>query len=462
MTTMAAAVTRGMLRLREHDADLYGTIEREHTRQCRSLNLVASCSVVDPSVLACLASTSVNVTAEGYPGRRYHAGCDVIDEIEALAARRACSLFGAKYANVQPHSASTANYTVLAALLRPGDTLLGMQLDSGGHLTHGSPAALSGSYYNAIGYGLAPSGLIDFDQVAELARKHRPRLIICGATAHSRAIDFARFRVIADEVGAILLADVSHTAGLIAASLHPSPVDHAHVITACTHKQLFGPRGGMILSGRDADTLVPGSERTFRQTLQRAVFPFTQGAPAINVIAAKARALAIAGSPEFRERMCRVRTTAAAIADELQRLGLTVVGGGTENHIVLVDLGQQMSGLVAERALEECGIIVNKNRVPGDVRPALVTSGLRLGTNSIAHRQMPDDAARQCGRLLASVLAHVTVHDDRSYLLPASVRDEARAQADLMTARYPLPGYEFQTPGHAHGVPEAPVPAAVH
>ncbi len=441
MTTVTDTVHHGMDLLREGDAALFDAMEREQQRQAGTLSMVASCSTVHPSILAAQASAAVNVTAEGYPGRRYHAGCEVIDDIEALAVERALELFGARYANVQPHAASTANYSVLAALLEPGDTLLGMDLDSGGHLTHGSPAALSGSYWNAIGYGLTSEAEIDYDQARELALEHRPRVIICGATAYPRAVDFARFRGIADEVGAVLMADVSHTAGLIVSGLHPDPVDHAHVTTTCTHKQLAGPRGGIILSGRDADELLPGRDRTVRQLMQRAVFPFTQGAPALNVIAAKARTLALAARPEFRATARRIRALADVIADEFSSAGLHVVSGGSENHIVLVDLGASMSGLVAELALEECRIVVNKNRVPGDTRAALVTSGLRIGTNSAAQRGTSQDDARRIARLIVRTLQDVEVLDDRTYRLPTRARDRTRAAVAEIAARYPLAGY---------------------
>nr|BFE70688.1 hypothetical protein GCM10020092_039890 [Actinoplanes digitatis] len=276
----------------------------------------------------------------GLPGRRYHAGCEVIDGIEQLAIDRAKAAFGARYANVQPHSATTANYAVLSSLLEPGDTLLGMELESGGHLTHGSPAAYAGRYFTAIGYGLDDAGLIDYDEVAALAREHRPKMIVCGATAYPRLIDFARFRRIADSVGAYLLADISHTAGLVITGKHPSPIDHAHLTTTCTHKQLYGPRGGLILSGRDADSPAPRGKGTLAQFVQRTIFPYFQGAPVLNAIAAKARALDIAAGPEFDDTVGRIVATARSMADTLAELGHDVVSGGTDNHIVLVDLSR--------------------------------------------------------------------------------------------------------------------------
>jgi glycine hydroxymethyltransferase len=254
---MATLLADGLAKSAADDAELHDAMLTEQRRQAGTLSLVASCSVVDSSVLASQASVAVNVTAEGYPGRRYHAGCDAVDQIEQLAINRAEAAFGARYADVQPHSATTANYAVLPALLQRDDTLLGMDLDSGGHLTHGSPAAYAGQYFRSIGYGLTDDGLIDYEQVAALADQHRPKVIICGATAYSRTIDFARFRRIADQVGAYLMADISHTAGLVVTGLHPNPIDHAHITTCCTHKQLYGPRGGLIMSGKEADSPAP-------------------------------------------------------------------------------------------------------------------------------------------------------------------------------------------------------------
>lgn len=440
-STVPDTLAIGMRDLEIADPDLFAFLNHEEQRQQNVLGLIASCSIVPPSVLACLASASVNVTAEGYPGGRYHAGCDGVDDIEALAIERALSLFGARYVNVQPHSASTANYAVLTALLNPGDTILGMELNSGGHLTHGSKAALSGNYYRAVGYGLNARGEIDLDQVRDLARKHRPKLLITGATAYSRHIDFAAFREIADDVGAIMLADISHTAGLVVAGLHGSPINHAHITTTCTHKQLQGPRGGLILSGRDADEVLPHGNRTVRQAMQRAVFPLNQGAPAMNVIAAKARTLAIAESPEFRTTMERVVATAQVLAKRFMRRGHQVVSGGTDNHIVLLDLSARMSGVIAEQALSECRIVVNKNHVPNDPRPAKVTSGLRLGTNGIASRGMTDQDAELCADLVSDVLARVVVHDDRRYELPDATRVQVREVVDKLTTHYPLPDY---------------------
>jgi glycine hydroxymethyltransferase len=438
MSTLPAVVDEGFGHL-GGDTDLWQAIEHEHRRQAERLVLVASSSVAHPSVLAALTATAVNVTAEGYPGRRYHAGCSGVDRIEDLAVRRACSVFGARYANVQPHSATTANQTVMSSLLRPGDTVLGMGLDYGGHLTHGSKASFSGQYFHAVGYGLAADGLIDYDQVTRLAHEHRPRLIICGATAYSRTIDFARFRAIADEVGAYLLADISHTAGLVAAGLHPSPIDHAHVTTTCTHKQLFGPRGGLILMGRDADGPAPGGKRTLREHFQRAVFPFVQGAPVMNTIAAKAAALGRAATPEFVGVMNGIVRNAAALADSFDLLGYPVVSGGTDNHIVLLDLTRYgLTGLATEEALEDGHVIVNKNRVPGDTKPALVTSGIRLGTNTVAYRGMGPREMAECASLFDEVVVALRRTGGE---LPAAVRDRSQRRVSRLCEAFPLPDY---------------------
>lgn len=416
--------TRGLESLSEQDPELFEALAREQDRQLSRLMMVASASVVDPSVLACQASAAVNVTAEGYPGRRYHAGCAEIDVIESLAIARAQAAFGARYANVQPHSATTANQIVMFSLLEPGDTLLGMALESGGHLTHGSPASYSGSCFRALGYGLDSDGYIDLTQVRDLARRERPRLIICGATAYSRSIDFASFRAIADEIGAHLLADISHVAGLVVAGLHPSPIDHAHVTTTCTHKQLFGPRGGLILAGRDHDRPL-ASGKTLADCFQRAVFPFFQGAPVLNAIAAKARALAIAMTPDFHAMARRIVDDAAALAGALMNLGYRVVSGGTDNHIVLLDLTElDITGLAAERALEECHIVVNKNRIPGDRRSPFVTSGIRIGTNALARWGLTPGDMSRCAGLVHKVLADIRGGAELSDSTRAQVRGE--------------------------------------
>ena len=439
VTSILAA---GAARLSADDPELYRMLASEQDRQATTLALVASCAVTDPSILFCQASAAGNVTAEGYPGQRYHAGCTVIDEIERLAIARARHAFGAKYANVQPHSATTANYAVLSALLRPGDTLLGMSLDSGGHLTHGSPAGFAGRYFRTVSYGTTSAGLIDFGQVERLAAEHRTRVIVCGSTAYPRVIDFARFREIADSAAAYLVADVSHTAGLIAAGLHPSPVDHAHITTTCTHKQLFGPRGGLIMSGRDFRSAAPRGAGTLADFLQRAVFPFFQGAPAPGMLAAKAAALAAVPTAPFRDVAQRIVSMARTLARRLAELGYPVVSGGTDTHMVVVDLRRKgITGLVAERALEECGIVVNKNRVPGEPRSARVTSGIRIGTNAAAQRGMGTAQAVDCAGLIDTVLSAVRPLGDGGYQLAPSHRAAVRTRVADLTAEFPLPGY---------------------
>ncbi|MDI6103010.1 serine hydroxymethyltransferase [Actinoplanes sp. NEAU-A12] len=430
----------GVARLRKQDPELHRLLAREQNRQHETLAMIASASAADASVLACEGTTTNNVTTEGYPGRRYHAGCAVVDEIERMAIERAKAAFGARYANVQPHSGSTANQLVMAALLKPGDTILGMELSAGGHLTHGSAANFSGRYFRSVSYGLGADGLIDYAEVSRLARQHRPRMIICGASAYPRRIDFARFRRIADEVGAYLLADISHIAGLVAAGLHPSPIDAAHFTTTSTYKQLYGPRGGLVLMGRDADAPAPDGRRTLSALVQHAVFPYFQGTPRLNGIAAKARALGIVATPEFRTLATRIVRTAGTLAAELASRGWPILTGGTDNHMVLADVGARgLTGAVAERALESCGIIVNRNRIPGDGKPAQVGGGVRFGTNLLALRGMDESAIVECAALVDRVWTSLVVVDDVEFVLDDAVRSEVRAAVADLCRRYPLP-----------------------
>ncbi|HEX6196118.1 MAG TPA: serine hydroxymethyltransferase [Jiangellaceae bacterium] len=439
----AAAVRRGMDDLRSGDPQLYAMLDEEVRRQDESLVMVASSSIAHADVLVSLASPIANVTAEGYPDRRFHAGCMVVDQVEELAIERACGLFGARYANVQPHSASVANHLVMCGLLTPGAPVLGMNLHEGGHLTHGAKASMSGQYFQAHSYGLGPDGTIDYDTVAARARAVRPEMIICGATAYSRIIDFATFRAIADDVGAVLLADISHIAGLVVSGLHPSPIDKAHVTTTCTHKQLFGPRGAVILGGQDIDR--PHARGTLRSRLQRSVFPFFQGAPAVNGIAAKARTFAWCATQEFSELATRIQDNARALADRLASLGYDIVSGGTDNHIVLIDLTRKhVSGLVAEQALESVGIIVNKNFVPGDRRPASATSGLRLGTNTLAARGMGPPEMNVCADMIDRVLTAVDTQDDRTWSLPAAEAVQAHQLVRNLAASFPMGCYNLE------------------
>lgn len=453
---LEATALRGMARLRAGDPVLYELIAREHRRQAQTLTMVAASSIADPAVLACEGTALLNTTTEGYPGARFHAGCGVVDEIERMAIDRARRAFGARYANVQPHSGTSANQIVMFSLLRPGDTVLGLDLDAGGHLSHGSPASVSGIYFNAVAYGVDANGCIDMAEVRRLALEHRPRLIICGASAYPRRIDFAAFREIADEAGAYLLADISHIAGLVAAGEHPSPIDHAHFTTTSTYKQLCGPRGGLVLMGRDHDVPGPGGRGTLSSLVQRATFPFFQGTPGLASIAAKASALARVATPGFREAARRITGGARALADALAARGYTLVSGGTDNHIVLVDLASRgLTGLQAERVLEGCGIIVNKNRVPGDRRGALVTSGVRFGTNGLALRGMGAEEMPACAALVDTVLRAARPVGDRDYEIDPRVVEDVRHGVAVLCARFPLPGY---TAGRAAPFPGFALP----
>jgi len=426
--------------LYEEDPVLSILMEKEYRRQTNVLAMVASSSIADASVLAGEGSLLVNVTAEGYPGKRYHWGCQHIDEIEQLAVERAKRAFHAQYVNVQPHCASSANEIIMCGLLDPGDTILGMGLEWGGHLTHGAKPSISGRYFNAIEYGLDESGLINYEQVLRLAHEHRPKLIICGTTSYPRTVDFQRFRAIADEVGALLLADITHIAGLVAAGLHPSPIDEAHFTTTCTHKQMYGPRGGLILIGRDAETLAPGKKQTLAAMVQSAVFPLFQGAPSPNNMAAKARALARITTPHFRALASRIVADARALAEALTSRGCTVVSGGTDNHIVMVDVSRQgLTGITVQHALEVCNIIVNKNKTPGDKKGPTITSGIRLGTNSLACRELGPDEMKKCAQLVVQVLQSTELLSDTEYYLDQDVVNSVQASVAELCQMFPLP-----------------------
>lgn len=439
---MREMLLAGIDSLQLEDAQLYDLLTREYERQKKVLTLVAASSIVHPSVLACEGATLVNVTAEGYPGARYHAGCEVVDEVERLAIARAKAAFGAKYANVQPRSATAANQIVMCGLLNAGDTILGMDLGSGGHLSHGSPASLSGQYFNAINYGVLPGGEIDYEGAQKLAREHRPRLIVCGTTSYPGIIDFKRFREIADDVGAILLADITHIAGLVAAGLHPSPIDQAHVTTTCTHKQLYGPRGGLILMGRDHDTKIPGRSGTLAQRMQKAVFPLFHGAPNLNEIAAKARGLAIVAQPSFKVRATRIAANAKSLAAGLVERGHTVVGGGTANHLVVVDVTVRgLTGAIAEKALELSGIIVNKNRLANDTKPAAIGSGIRLGTNGVALKEFGAFQMMECADLITETLDAVRPDGNYEFILDECIRKDVKARVEDLCLRFPTPDY---------------------
>lgn len=364
-------------KLEQFDPAVYAACERELRRQQENIELIASENIVSEAVLLAAGTILTNKYAEGYPGRRYYGGCQYVDEVENLARDRACRLFGAEHANVQPHSGANANLAVFFALLKPGDTVLSMSLAHGGHLSHGSPVNISGTYFNIVPYEVDPlTERIDYEQVRALAKEHRPKLILAGASAYPRTIDFAKFREIADEVGAYLLVDMAHIAGLCAAGLHPNPVPYADVVTTTTHKTLRGPRGGMILC-----------REQYAKQIDKAVFPGTQGGPLMHIIAAKAVALGEALTDEFKAYQKRIVGNAAVLAGELTRRGIKLVSGGTDNHLMLIDLrGTAVTGKELEARLDEVRITANKNAVPNDPASPFVTSGLRIGTPAVTSR----------------------------------------------------------------------------
>ena len=363
--------------IRETDPEIADALDLELGRQRRNIELIASENIVSPAVMAAMGSVLTNKYAEGYPAKRYYGGCECVDIAENLAIERAKKLFGAQFANVQPHSGAQANTAVYFALLRPGDTIMGMNLDHGGHLTHGSPANISGSYYNIVPYGIDSNGMIDYDEVERLAKEHRPKLIVAGASAYPRVIDFARFRQIADTVGAYLMVDMAHIAGLVAAGEHPSPVPYAHITTTTTHKTLRGPRGGMILT----------NDEELIKAINKAIFPGTQGGPLMHVIAAKAVCFGEALKPEYKAYQHQVVLNARALAKALTDKGFQLVSGGTDNHLMLVDLqNMNLTGKAFEKMLDEVYITVNKNAVPHDPKSHFVTSGVRIGTPAVTTR----------------------------------------------------------------------------
>ena len=404
-----------------HDDLLFGHITAEVERQNTTLQLIASENFASPAVLAATGSALTNKYAEGYPGRRYYGGNQVIDEVEELARTRVRELFGAEHANVQPHSGANANMAAYQALLKPGDTVLGMSLDQGGHLTHGSPVNASGILYNFVAYGVDPaSERIDFDQMREVAAEHRPQLIVAGATAYSRLIPSEPLREIADEVGALLLFDAAHVAGLIAGGVHPDPVPHADVVTFTTHKTLRGPRGGCIVC-----------KQPFARAIDRAVFPGSQGGPLEHVIAAKAVAFAEAAHPTFADYAAAIVTNARALAQGLATEGFRLVSGGTDNHLMLVDLrtfDADLTGAEAQNTLDRAGITLNKNTIPGDERSPFVTSGLRLGTAAVTTQGMGPAEMAQIAATIGRVLRH---RNDEATL--AAVRDEVRTLCGRFT-----------------------------
>ena len=397
----------------KRDQVVFDLIEKEHQRQLRGIELIASENFVSDEVMEAMGSYLTNKYAEGYPGKRYYGGCQVVDEVENLAIERVKKLFGAEYANVQPHSGAQANAAVLLAVLNPGDTFLGLNLAHGGHLSHGSSVNTSGILYNAIGYDLDPeTGRVNYDHMEQLALEHKPKLIIGGGSAYSREWDYKRMREIADTVGALLMIDLAHPAGLIAAELLDNPVKYAHIVTSTTHKTLRGPRGGIILMGKDFENpwglkTPKGVVKMMSQLLNSAVFPGQQGGPLEHGIAAKAVAFGEALKPEFKEWAKQVQTNARVLAEELIKRGFTIVSGGTDNHSMLVDLRSKypdLTGKVAENALVAADITVNKNMVPYDSRSAFQTSGIRLGTPAITTRGAKEDLMVLIAELIEEVL----------------------------------------------------------
>ncbi|MEK7860471.1 MAG: serine hydroxymethyltransferase [Chloroflexota bacterium] len=424
-----------MSELERVDPELYAAIKSEERRQVEKVELIASENYTSAAVLEAVGSVLTNKYAEGYPGRRYYGGCEWVDVAETLAIERAKALFGAEHANVQPHAGAQANMAAYAAVLQPGDTVLGMALDQGGHLTHGSPVNFSAKLYRFVAYGVRKEDeLLDYDQIERLATEHRPKLIVAGATAYSRFFDFPRLRAIADGVGALLMVDMAHFAGLVAAGEHPSPFPHAQLVTTTTHKTLRGPRGGMILCTAE-----------LAKAVDKAVFPYSQGGPLMHVIAGKAVALKEAATPEFRDYAKQIRANARTLAGALAKAGLRVVSGGTDNHLMLVDVRPlEVTGKAAEKALDAVGITVNKNTIPYDPSKPAIASGIRIGTPAVTTRGMREPEMERIGELIARTLRST---EDAGAGAPGSeataLREIAAEVLDL-TGRFPVPGITRQ------------------
>ncbi len=382
--------------IRKIDPEVAASFDAELTRQRENIELIASENYVSPAVMAAMGSIMTNKYAEGYPQKRYYGGCQCVDVAEELARKRACEIFKAEHANVQPHSGAQANTAVYFALLKPGDTIMGMALDNGGHLTHGSPANFSGAYFNIVPYGVSPSdGRIDYDALMELAKKTSPKMIVAGASAYPRAIDFKRFREIADACGAYLMVDMAHIAGLVAAGEHMNPTEYADVVTTTTHKTLRGPRGGMILC-----------REKYAKAIDKAIFPGTQGGPLMHVIAAKAVCFKEAQTPEFNEYQRQIVKNAKAMAERFIYRGVKLVSGGTDNHLMLVDLSDlEVTGKALEKMLDRAHITVNKNTVPGEKRSPFIASGIRVGTPAVTTRGMREAEMVQIADMIADVIA---------------------------------------------------------
>ena len=404
--------------IKNADPEIAEVITAEMKRQNSHIELIASENWVSKAVMAAMGSPLTNKYAEGYPGKRYYGGCQCVDVAEELARERAKKLFGCEYVNVQPHSGAQANMAVQFAMLTPGDTIMGMNLDHGGHLTHGSPVNLSGKYFHVVPYGVNDDGVIDYDKVLEIAKECKPTMIIAGASAYARTIDFKRFREIADEVGSYLMVDMAHIAGLVAAGLHPSPIPYAHVTTTTTHKTLRGPRGGMILSSNEVNE---------KFNFNKAIFPGTQGGPLMHVIAAKAVCFKEALEPEFKEYQMQVVKNAKALCEGLKKRGVKIVSGDTDNHLMLVDLtGNDVSGKELEKRLDDAHITCNKNTIPNDPRSPFVTSGVRLGTPAVTTRGMKEDDMDKIAEIIAMV-----IESEENV-------ETARKLAAELTEKYPL------------------------
>ena len=396
------------------DPEIADAIKAEMERQNSHIELIASENWVSKAVMAAMGSPLTNKYAEGYPGKRFYGGCSCVDEVEALAIERAKELFGCEYANVQPHSGAQANMAVMFAMLEPGDKIMGMNLDHGGHLTHGSPVNMSGKYFDVAHYGVNEDGVIDYDEVLRIAKEHQPKLIVAGASAYARTIDFKRFREIADEVGAYLMVDMAHIAGLVATGLHPSPIPYAHVTTTTTHKTLRGPRGGMIMCSEEMNK---------KFNFNKAVFPGIQGGPLMHVIAGKAVCFKEALQPEYKTYMEQVVRNAKALCNGLKSRGVKIVSGDTDNHLMLVDLsGTDISGKELEKRLDDAHVTANKNTIPNDPRSPFVTSGVRLGTPAVTKEEDMDK--------IAEIIAMVIESEDNV--------EKAKAMVAELTAKYPL------------------------
>ena len=403
----------------EHDSEVGAAVNAEFARQRRNLELIASENIVSEAVMAAMGTVLTNKYAEGYPAKRYYGGCECVDVVENLAIERAKKLFGCDYANVQPHSGAQANMAVFIAMLKPGDTVMGMNLDHGGHLTHGSPVNFSGMYFNIVPYGVNDEGYIDYDELEKKAMEAKPKLIVAGASAYCRTIDFKRFREIADRCGAYLMVDMAHIAGLVAAGLHPSPIPYADVVTTTTHKTLRGPRGGMILANEEANK---------KFNFNKAIFPGSQGGPLEHVIAAKAICFGEALKPEFNTYQEQVLKNAKALAEALKKQGFKILTGGTDNHLMLVDLrGMDVSGKELQNRCDEVYITLNKNTVPNDPRSPFVTSGVRIGTPAITSRGLVESDMDEIARC---VWLAATDFENKA--------DEIRASVTEICGRYPI------------------------